>query len=268
MPKSQCILKPREDYLLDRTKRLSGRRPRVTFLVGFHCFDGLVLCGDSEEGDGVNKRYVDKIYCESVPLEREVCFGGAGDSIGIAKFKEKLLGIVKAGVDSRIAVELAVEKVLQHMKDMYPEGAFSLLFSQSDATSGEAFLYRTYDNTPELLPIDQGDFACIGMDTSLAHFVLTAIVDPLIGVKEAMRLGIYATAIMKAHTFGVSGSSILFTYKKSERQWERHYAPEIMEIESRFPIADIQLILTQDWKQKNADIWTIVDGTPIRPSIS
>ena len=42
-------------------KRLPERRPRVTFIVGIRCANGLVLAADSQEGDGITKRFVNKL---------------------------------------------------------------------------------------------------------------------------------------------------------------------------------------------------------------
>jgi hypothetical protein len=238
----------------------------VTFVSGFHCFDGLVLCADSEEGDGVNKRYVDKLIQRVVPVEWGLCFGGAGDATAIEKFNEKLSDILQVGINNRQEIELTTEKVLEHMGTLYPDPAmrFEILLGQCNFSSQDTFLFRAYEGSYALRPIKCGEFQCIGMDTSLAHFFLSQTFDYMTGIKEAMRLGIIATELMKQHAQGVGGPTSVYTFKKGEWEWTRHYAAEISPIEDSFPISDLHRLILRHWQKKNSDIYKIINDLPIR----
>ena len=112
--------------------------------------------------------------------------------------------------------------------------------------------------------IDEGNFVCIGMDTSLATFFLGTIFDGFMGIQEAMRLGIWITALSKIHASGVSGPTMAFSYKKGTQEWERHFTPEIAEIEEMVPVAYMKQLLHRYWIDKNPDIYEIIDNVPIR----
>src|SRR4051794_7183753 len=128
--------KPQSEHLLERKKRLSGRRPRVTFVIGFHCYNGVVLCADSEENDRVNKTYVEKLYVRPVPENWQVCFGGAGDAVAIEKFRDKLWSRLQKEPSNEAKIERDTEEVLEHMEGLYPESGFDILMAQIDLGSG------------------------------------------------------------------------------------------------------------------------------------
>ena len=239
----------------------------MTFVIGFHCFDGLAICADSEEGDGFSKRYVDKVWHRNVPIEKAVCFGGAGDATAVEKFRDRYLLMMNQETDlkSYVYIESVAEKAREHIQDLHPRLGFDILLSQCDYTSGETHLARSYEGSEALRPIEQGDFACIGMDTSLAHLFVTSIFDSLTGVAEALRLGIYATAMMKIHAHGVSGPTCAWSYKKGDTQWERYLSPWIKSVEEQYPIGDLSKWLMTDWQKKNPDIYKVIDGMTVRP---
>jgi 20S proteasome alpha/beta subunit len=199
--------------LSTRRKRLSVRRPLVTFIIGFHLLDGLVLCADSEESDTVNKTYVDKLFPLDVEENWRLCFGGSGDAVAIDKFKAKLSPLPS----DQGKRELVVERVLGHIKRIYKGLRFNILLGEVDTERQQTFLYRTHDEDVRLRPIDPGNFACIGMETSLAQFLVGNTFDYLMGIDEAMRLGIWATALMKIHTSYVSGRRWPFHTRKVNR---------------------------------------------------
>jgi hypothetical protein len=237
----------------------------MTFVIGSHCFNGLVMCADSEESDRINKTYVDKLYVRPVPDDWQICLGGAGDAVAIDKFRDKLSSILPMDCPSdHVKIELVTEKVLQHMQDLYPDSGYEILFAQVNLKTTETFLQRNYEHSAMLRPVESGNYECVGMDTSLAKFILRNIFDPLMGVKEALRLGLLATALSKVHSSGVSGPSMAFSYMKGDAAWQRQYSGEIAEIEKQFPIEDLRTLLRRYWMERNSDIWTITDGTEYR----
>ena len=188
----------------------------MTFIIGFHCFDGLVLCADSEENDSVNKTYVDKLWCEKIGGEPGVCFGGSGEAIAIDKFKSKLLSILPSGSNDAAKVELSVEKLLDYTFKRYGDG-WDVLLGHVERGAHRTYLYRTHGNQV-LRPIDSGRFVCIGMDTSLAMFLLGNVFDSFMGVEECLRIGVWVTALMKIHTADVSGPTMAFSYKHGQTE--------------------------------------------------
>jgi len=237
----------------------------MTFVVGFHCFDGLVLCADSEENDGINKKYVDKLYGLEVSAERQLCFGGAGSATAIDKFHSKLSDILAWNDFDEIKTELHVESVLDHMAKSYPHLGFDILLAQIETEKEQTLLYRTYQGEASLRPIEMGSFACVGMDTSLAQFLLGNLFDSFTQIEEALQLGIWVTNMSKIHAHGVSGPSAAFSYRRGDKDgWKRHYTPEISSIEDKYPLEEIRQMLHGYWVRKNPNIYKILGGLPVR----
>jgi hypothetical protein len=223
----------------------------MTFIVGFHLIDGLVFCSDSEETDQYNKKYVDKLYHKRLLGDWDVCFGGAGDAIAIDKFKSKLFPILGSEPIDQFKAENKIEKSLSFMEKSYGHSRFSILLGLSNVATQGTFLYRTYDDHV-LRPLDSGQFACIGADTSLAQFLIENVFHSLMALDEVLRIGIWATAIMKRHGHGVSGPTMAFTFSRTASKWKRHYTSEIVAIENEYPIKETQDLLFNYWKMKNS----------------
>lgn len=216
----------------------------MTFVIGFHCFNGLVLCADSEEADGMTKTYTDKLYGWKVSDNLDIYFGGAGNAVSIDKFRSKLRPILANGpVEDEITAEARIEKTIEYMDKQYRGSTFDILLAMSKPRSDATFLYRTYEGERTLRPIEWGTFACIGMDTSVAHFLLTAMFDPLMGIRECLRLGLLVTAYMKRHADGVSGPSVALSYNRNDATWQRYYSHEISEIEHKYPLTELEGLL-------------------------
>lgn len=242
----------------------------MTFLTGFHCCDGLVLCGESEESDEINKKNVDKLFVKQIQDAPGICFGGSGNAILIDKLRSKLFPLIAATRGSQDEVELYVEKAVESCITKYVRNTvdgFNIILGHVEKvsdTSHNTFLYQTYDNDYVLRPIEWGNFTCVGMDTSLAQFLLGAAFDPFMETNECLRLGVWITSVMRKATTRVSGPMIAYTYKRGSARWERHYARDLEKISENYPVSDIVALLEKYWQMKNPDIWTITDNSAFR----
>jgi hypothetical protein len=231
----------------------------MTFLVGFHCFDGLVLCADSEENDGISKTYVEKLYCTQVNGEPGVCFGFSGDSVIGGKLRIKMLDSMKELSCEPENVESEAETVLQGVIQAY-EGDLSILLGHANQTTQTTNLYRSYSRDRALRSIDVGKFDCVGMETSLARFLLESVCDDgLMGIDECLELGIWVTALTKLTTAHVSGPTMAMSYKKGESHWKRHHTARINEIEAKYPPGETWHLLRKYWESKNPQ-WYQIQG--------
>ncbi|MGA2162851.1 MAG: hypothetical protein ABSH36_00100, partial [Solirubrobacteraceae bacterium] len=88
--------------------RLPVRRKAVTFVVGMKCHDGLVLCADTLESDGVTKTYHTKLsqflWNDGVE-DWGLCWGASGSSYTCDKFKDKMKQAFKKQKYNRAAIE-------------------------------------------------------------------------------------------------------------------------------------------------------------------
>jgi hypothetical protein len=151
-------------------------------------------------------------------------------------------------------LELIAESALRYMKETYPDIGFDVMLALSGgAPHFPTRLYRTYEGLPCLRPIDQGGFACLGMDTSLAHFLLNALFDSGMGVDEAVGLGVLVTSLMKAHADGVGGPTRMFSYIRKGNDWRGYNAGNIEYWDSLFPAQEVYALLLDFWKTKNPE---------------
>jgi hypothetical protein len=242
----------------------------MTFIVGLHCRDGIAISADSQEGNGITKRYVHKLTCSTVsvnfdlkvmsppePHEKDwgYCLGGAGSAITIDKFRDawkQCLSSVK--IFDHHQLEAIAETTLGKIRENYPDERFDIMLAlSSGAPYFGTLLYRSYDGVSGLHSIDQGDFACLGMDTSLAHFLLNALFDPGMGVDEAVGLAVLVTSLMKGHTDGVGGPTTMFSYTQAGNQWRGYNQENIEYWDSLFPAKEVYALLGEYWKTKNPE---------------
>ena len=93
-----------------KPKRLLSRKPRMTFIAGFNCRDGIVLCADQLETDGVTRRYRCKLEGIEMNNAWAVSWAGAGDAHLIDKFTDKLKqALTGLNEFDRAHIELATE---------------------------------------------------------------------------------------------------------------------------------------------------------------
>ncbi len=224
----------------------------MTFIIGFQCCDGIVLCGDSLESDGYTKRYVNKIETYTIGDEWGAAIGCAGRGDIIRKFWEKLTDVLGTELYDRPKLEAKVEKTIEILNKRHGAQIDVLLglWSKSDL---EAKLYRTYSGSHCLSP--QPDYSCAGQDTTLANFIASTIHDPLVMTEEAAKLAVWITALQSEHADGVGGPINLIIHKKGDPCWRRAPAEYVAEIEQQLPIADAQWIFWKYWRETHPFIY-------------
>src|SRR5690349_6688302 len=81
--------KPRSILPSPKLERLA-RQPRMTIAAGFLCRDGILLCTDSLETDGVTKRLTNKVWGYQVSEDWGIAIASAGESDLAESFNESL----------------------------------------------------------------------------------------------------------------------------------------------------------------------------------
>src|SRR5438874_10599744 len=106
-----------------KSKRVSLR---MTFIAGFNCADGIVLCAEQLETDGVTKRYRCKIEGVIMDEEWAISWAGSGDGHVIDKFTDKLKrALLEVGPEfNQAEIELAVEAALTLINQDHPRNPF------------------------------------------------------------------------------------------------------------------------------------------------
>lgn len=229
----------------------------MTFVVGMKCRDGLVLCADTLESDGVTKTYHTKLsqfLWNDGAEDWGLCWGASGSSYTCDKFKDKMKQAFKKQKYNRAAIEEKIETCLGFIRQSYPAadeirvvaGLFGKLQKpESGESLYELNLYRGASNSECFSPVRQ--YCCAGMDVTLADFFLANTYHPLMPVSHGKRLGVFVTNLMKRHADGVGGESDCISHVIGISEWRFSTASEISEIEEEFPLSSLDESVSRYW---------------------
>jgi 20S proteasome alpha/beta subunit len=221
----------------------------MTFVLAFKCFNGLVMCADQNEADGMVRRYVHKLH-EYRLGDCGVVVGASGDAALIKKFHLAMKECIQTVSSPSVS---AIEATIQDSYDSVLQVSTDIQLVASAFCKSE-MRREIYKTVNRLLTV-QTDYCCTGMDTTLAYFLLHSIFRNPIGVEEATRLGVFITALMKVHADGVAGPTDILSYRNTAECFKQEKSAEdIREIESRFPQAEVYELLFNYWRLKNQDI--------------
>jgi 20S proteasome alpha/beta subunit len=249
-------------------KRLPERKPRMTFILGMKCEDGIVLCSDSLEGDGYNKSYVEKLHRFTGAQARwGIAWGCAGYSSIIKRFDDKMMEVIKneAPEYDRYKLEQLFEIVMKKMRKDYPDERLSLvatIWGINDQNIHEARLYSIYETSYCLSAEDR--FACAGMDVSLARFFLGSLYRKYLNVYEAEQVAIFITSVMKEKADGVGGPTQLISHTvDGETDWFKSDPNSIAHAETtKYVIDEVEgSIMTFFWHRSNHRFRSGKDGS-------
>jgi 20S proteasome alpha/beta subunit len=247
-----------KQYQLEK-RRLPGRRPRVTFIVGIKCNNGLVLASDSQEGDGYTKKHVYKL--ERFDAHQwGVCWGGAGDARMVDKFSDKFKQSLEGAPKyDRNDIEAIAETCLQfvHKKYSAKSGSIEIIMGCFGGIAEADLRWHLYkgDSRTACLGL-QKSYCCAGTgDNSLANFVLRNI-ELVTGsvtylrVSQAKKLAILIVSLMKEYADGVGGPTNIWEFTNPVVQWLPTLQHQVEDIEKNFPVSEIETKLTAYWIEK------------------
>ncbi len=241
----------------------------MTFVLGMKCTDGIALFADTLETGGAVKRYRQKVHAVNVGSEWGVCWGVAGNAHVADKFSEKIKAILGNESYDRLNTELHVEQCLKWVRKQYAGSGddIDIVFgvfgrplhkprnSKPYLGIPEAQLYRGDSLTACLAPVR--DYCTAGMDVTLAAFLLESMRNPFSRMDEAIRLGVFAAAVMKKYASGVGGDTNAFVYRIGSETWTPLVDREVAAIESEFPVSALENHSTAFWlnhpKARNDD---------------
>lgn len=226
------------------------RRKAVTFIVGFECYDGMVLCSESQEGDGYNKRYLYKLRSRDINGQWGIGFGCAGSSPAINRFTDKFRELLGYDAYDRYKTESIIEQALRYMQEQYPQDGLEIIAGIWGPT--ETRLYRSFQTT-HCISVENG-YACIGMDVSLAKVIIESIFDESMGVDEALRLGVFVTTMAKECLDGCGGPIRAKVYRTGMGAWQDIPDDYLVKVEREFPPEEFYGSIFQYWKGKKLNV--------------
>jgi hypothetical protein len=231
----------------------------MTFIAGFNCYDGLVLCSDSLETDGINRRMVKKLFTHEVEGEWGLAFGCSGTGAACSNFSDRLLELLddKEPYDRR-GTEKLIEAAMGYMKSQYPDETLDVIIGLWGMKPLETRLYKAQSGT-KCLSIES-TYACAGYDVSLARFLADSIFivneslpddNSTNSVAGAAQIGMFVTAVMKEKADGVGGPTQLVMYRLGEDRWQEAMPDAVGIIEKRrYVIDDIEEGIRKLWRER------------------
>jgi 20S proteasome alpha/beta subunit len=237
--------------MLPKPPRLPERK-RMTFIVGLKCTNGLVIGADSLETDGLVKRYRHKVEFINMPAWG-LCWAAASlHADAIDKFSadvkescSSLSSYDRHRITDYVEAGLLIVQAKHQVRMDVVIGLFGL-----NANGTEFNLYRASSNpdlpgSPCLAP--EKEYHCVGMNDSLAQFILKQTYMPFIRVSEGVRLATFSISVMSNYAHGVEAPINVWSVTKDKQQWEPLLNREINAIEQELPVSGFEHLLANYW---------------------
>jgi 20S proteasome alpha/beta subunit len=245
-------LKP---HVSQKSKRLT-RKSRMTFVVGLKCRIGIVLCSDSQELDGISKRNIQKLRFYQRRGEWGIAWGCSGESDIIGKFNELMDRTLKneprEDEDPPLTrIPSLIEKIVLSLKENYPGANLAIVCGFWQELGELAFRLYSMDMRINSCIAQSEDYACAGLDTSLALFALESLHNSALAIGEGIGLAVFATKLIKDTAEGVGGPTQMLTYRIAKSQWKEYVEDYVNSIEGKYKTEEIAELLRGYWGRKN-----------------
>lgn len=223
----------------------------MTFVVGLYCHAGIILCSDSIESDGYDKRDVKKLYHVDSG-DWGVAWGCAGDSDVIHRFTEKLHVVLSNEPDrcDWFRLQEVIEAVGREIHEKYDRAQLQIVAGVWLLEPMTLKLCRMDVLRGNCLSVED-DYACAGMDTSLGKFVLNNLYHKSLSIGEGINLTVFVTHLMKNTADSVGGPIQLLTYRLAQPEWKEYEPNYIGEQEKRYATEDVADLIREYWGKKN-----------------
>jgi 20S proteasome alpha/beta subunit len=201
-----------------KSEQIRHRRSSdMTFVIGFKCADGILLCADSLEADGLTKRPVNKIRVMGT-TDWTVGISGAGAGGIIDKFCDEVSSALGREIYNLKHIEQTIEETLLQFRSKYQEDddRFRILVGVYCKSALDQRLYRS--DASHLVPIK--DHAHIGTGHSLWRFLVENLYTKGNSVDDNSRLAIFIMKQAIEHVDGVEGPIQLASYTSGDGFWK------------------------------------------------
>lgn len=219
----------------------------MTFIVGLQCIDGVVLCTDSLEDDGITKKTVNKIRPMGTS-QWQVAMSVSGSSGICDKFPDEVSSQLVRGPFDRTLIENTIENVLSDFHSKYQEH-FEVIVAVYDSSQREHLLYRGLKG---VLSREIGE-CHTGMGNELWRMLADTIYSRSNSVEDNIRLAVFATRLAIKYASGVDGpvQAISYTFAQSQIGWKWYTPTDILAIESEINFEGFKEALQGYWRKNN-----------------
>lgn len=221
----------------------------MTFIVGLNCCDGIVLCTDSLEDDGITKKPVDKIKMMGTS-EWGLAIAGSGGGRIVDKFCDEVKNRLPRGKFDRAAIETTIEQVLAEFDSKYvktQDDLFEVIIAVHSGPGGQRLLYegsRTF-----LSPVT--DECHTGMGNEIWRMLAETMYDSKNCVEDNVRLAVFATQLAIHYASRVGEPVQVVSYTFGDQFWKVHPQGKVMRIEMELPLYHFQDAMKNYWRAHN-----------------
>lgn len=254
-------------------KPAKRRVPHMTFILGLHCSEGIVLFADTLESDGNTRRYRNKLesmHCWRDDGDWGVCWGGAGTSAIVDKFSDKLKQVLSDDHEpyKRFRIEEKIDMCLEYIRKEYPRDAISIVLGLCGSLAvkdkdgkfqsgvSDHYLYRAHSETACISP--DNSYCVAGQDVTLASYLLGNTFTGSMDFAEAIRLGIFVTSGMKKYAEFVDGPITVVFHSHRTPGWFQVEQAKVDAIEADFSVADADATMAAYWAARYPEGGTAV----------
>ena len=226
----------------------------MTFIVGLTCADGVLLCTDSLEDDGITKKTVDKIAMMGTS-EWGIAIAGAGPGQTIEKLYAEVRRSLPQGKFDRTLIENTIETAVSDFQSKYVQthsDQFQVLVAIYSYPIGHRSLYQAsclLGQSVVLSPV--GDECRIGAGNELWRLMADSLYTGKNCVEDNVRLAIFGTRLAIKYASGVDGPVQVVSYTFGDQFWKVHSRKEIASIESELHLDSFQDALRRYWRLNN-----------------
>ena len=215
-----CRMTPRPQI-----KRLPERK-HVTIIAGFKSEDGIIICGDTQETQGDNKRNVNKIRVEPQHAEMlkimagvdlAVAFGGAGHGPFVDMIIDKswhAASSTKSITEAASAIESEIKRIYKEYGGIYQRGqcpyAEILYGIKAD---GESRLFMA--SGPII--VEKEEYETSGTGSPLANYLASKMYGARLTLYQCLILATYVLLQTKGHVEGCGGESHIAVLRNDGR---------------------------------------------------
>ncbi len=235
----------------------------MTIVMGFQCVDGIVMCADSLESDGISKKYVQKIWSYQVGTEWGIATASAGEADLADSFNESLKDVLGSGDFDHGKLMAKLKGAIGQVRISYPDSQLAMLIGiWSVVRPDMCKLYRIMDQSMHLAPVLGTQ--SIGIGSCLTSFLSSQLYSKTMFVAEALRLGAFCIARAKEHVDGCGGPTSFLSYEAGANHfWHPVFGTPASDLENEFPASELGVKLRDYWKEKYPQSkWEELTGVP------
>jgi hypothetical protein len=224
----------------------------MTIALGFNCRDGMVLCTDSMESDGVSKNKVNKIWCYETQDQWGLSVASAGESDFIESFTDNLGELFTGEHFDKDWIMATLRKAIKAARLSYPDLQWSALFGFFGPSPMDRRLLRVSEYSKHIAPVSR--YEALGIGSCLAKFLCAQMYTLFMDVEEAAELAVFIMSQCIDHVEGCEFPISLLSWKIGQTGWAPCHPTEVQKIINRFDDKSLRKNILDYWRTQTTHL--------------